>query len=191
MTETRTLTTPLGHEYTVPGPWRSLTAIMQSNQAFGRFFFDPDKGPALKEIYQGRYLLTADEDFFEQRVYHLNAVMDDGSIDQVGEVMGYPTVEAAEAALQSLASARPELEDVVVEPGQRSRPSDLSELDHGSEPEWPNEQELEQQREEVRLEQWRQEERERDIREMTEDRTSDLYYADGAREMRRDAGIDR
>ena len=176
--EQLTLKTPLGHEYTLPGPWKSLDAIKRANTAAGKVFFDRDKGPALDDIRQGRFLLTADRDFFDERVYHLNAALDDGSIDQVGDVLGYRTVAAADAALVAIALGRPELTDVEIETGPRSRPSGLTadpapELD------------------EARLaEEWELERSERALCSMIEDPTSDLYYSDGARVMRQDAGLE-
>ena len=123
------LATSLGHTCTVPGPWKTLAEIKRANAACGGLFFGPGKGPPQQTVFQGRVILTADEDFDGKRVFHLHAVLDDGHIELVGDTLGYGTIIEALGTAGELCLEPPSLPeiDAVVTPSKRVRPSSLAE----------------------------------------------------------------
>jgi hypothetical protein len=102
-----------GHVHTLPGPYRSVTAIKKANDAAGRYFFSPDTMRFFRSrvepgVYGGRVFITSEQfvgsDGTEfPRFWQLRVADDDGGVSSYDE-REYDTLESAQAAARSLVS---------------------------------------------------------------------------------------
>lgn len=98
------------YDWTIPGPWKSLREVRDANYKRGDHwfsastmeFFDSQVETGVSLI-AGRFFVTSEQDkdgaYDGRRRFTVRAAADDGSIETVGEFMGYSTLdEAVEAA---------------------------------------------------------------------------------------------
>jgi hypothetical protein len=96
-----------------PGPYRSIDEVAEANAATGHHWFDADTmrgfGTRLGDgdLYGGRFFVSSDYTGFDRmgRAYTVRVALPDGSIDDVGGFLAFPTRAQAHGAAKRTAEA--------------------------------------------------------------------------------------
>ena len=90
--------------------YSSISEIKEANRRFGNHWFDTDTmrffGTRVhSQVYAGKYFVTSEYRGFGdyERAYTVREAREDGSIDTVGDFLGYETRAEAHAAARELA----------------------------------------------------------------------------------------
>lgn len=89
--------------------YKTIADIRSANDAAGEFWFSPDTlrffdGRVLAGVIGGNLFITSERyDMDSPRAYTVRRAHADGSIDTVGEFMGYVTANAARNAARGIA----------------------------------------------------------------------------------------
>ena len=109
--ETKTIETQYGKRLT-RGPYTSMREIERANDRAGNHWFKPDTlrffGSRVGEdVYGGRLFVTSEKPPHGARAWSIRAALDDGTIETVGEFLGYGSRAAAHRAARALAAELP------------------------------------------------------------------------------------
>lgn len=86
--------------------FKNMKQVMKANKDIGHHWFSKDtmrffNSRVESELIEGKYFITSEDNFNrDARLYSVRIVNKDGTIDTVGEFLGYKTKQAALEAIQ-------------------------------------------------------------------------------------------